>query len=827
MQIYAIRLYNFMRFGNKNNSVVFDISPEDQELVNQGKLTADALYDRLAKDPLDYINKAKARGITNLIGIAGIVGDNYDESNGVGKSTILEGICYVHYEKIVRRNANTDKIAGAGVSVVTKINGKFPKGLRESYVEEFFEEGGKIYRAKRGRTLSANQKDHSPVMEVECFNKVEVDHLSGHRKPDSSEFLASITPMDYDLFCSSAMFGQSDAGKFLMGTDKVKKEMFISLLKLGDTIEGFLEHIRKKKNAKEKKLTELNAKVEVISSNIKNKGTIESIESKIKALKDSVKDVDIEVKQNNDAIETLSKSEILKLIERMKEEGRGVKEQLNSQKEQKETQVKQWKLLFEESDKMLANDQTKLTNIATKQRELQATITATKVKVDQFDLKIREDLLAKVEKAKKAKPQYVEKVKSFQDAKEKVTSEMSTESFECKRISGEKRPLEDQLKEAGTKEEFICDKCKSNVSRKHIESEIKKCNDSISIHTDNVKKLLASQEEITKNLEDAQKKLDIINDYLIKEEKIKSEIRDNENNKVKIDDNAKLIAEKETELKDIQKEIEKFNKQKDSYKVKEDEISAKYDGEITKLNEKIDSIKLKLIEAMKDAQGIQDKIAAHKKAIEIANRLKSDCDSQIGTLTGEIDNIKKETITLKETQDSLEVERLLLNRLLLIEDVLGLEGIQTRMVKKYLPLLNIYIKECLDILTNGKVSVEVLINDKSKVDINVSGGTADTFIMLSGGEKMIIRLATDIGLARLSFTRCAQKPEIICLDEVFGPLDEANTQGVFRLLNKLQNDFGRVLVISHKPSINKMLKHQILIEKQPGINGLSEIRRIT
>jgi len=60
----------------------------------------------------------------------------------VGKSSIMEGICYAHYEKIVRKTANTNKIEKAGLSVVTKVNGKYPKGMRESYVEEYLEDNG-------------------------------------------------------------------------------------------------------------------------------------------------------------------------------------------------------------------------------------------------------------------------------------------------------------------------------------------------------------------------------------------------------------------------------------------------------------------------------------------------------------------------------------------------------------------------------------------------------------------------------------------------------------------------------------------------------------
>ena len=46
-------------------------------------------------------------------------------ANGSGKSSVMESICYAHYEKIIRKTANTDKVEKAGLAVVTKINGKY------------------------------------------------------------------------------------------------------------------------------------------------------------------------------------------------------------------------------------------------------------------------------------------------------------------------------------------------------------------------------------------------------------------------------------------------------------------------------------------------------------------------------------------------------------------------------------------------------------------------------------------------------------------------------------------------------------------------------
>jgi DNA repair exonuclease SbcCD ATPase subunit len=167
-----------------------------------------------------------------------------------------------------------------------------------------------------------------------------------------------------------------------------------------------------------------------------------------------------------------------------------------------------------------------------------------------------------------------------------------------------------------------------------------------------------------------------------------------------------------------------------------------------------------------------------------------------------------------------------LENYLIIEDVFGLEGIQKSIIKKYLPLLNAYVKEALDIITGGKMSIKQFINDKMEIETIISGGSSDNFKMLSSGEKKIVRLAVGTGLALLSFVRSSQKPEIICLDEVFSSLDVNHVEGVFNLIEYLKEKFTRVLIISHSKDVNERIPCTITIEKNGGMYGLSKVVKI-
>jgi len=191
-----------------------------------------------------------------------------------------------------------------------------------------------------------------------------------------------------------------------------------------------------------------------------------------------------------------------------------------------------------------------------------------------------------------------------------------------------------------------------------------------------------------------------------------------------------------------------------------------------------------------------------------------------------VDNIIDLGKQIIAEEKDIEVTRKQLQRLKILENAFGLEGVQTRIVDKYLPLLNMYVKKYLDILSSGKLMVNLFVNDKSKVDMEVVGGTADNYVMLSGGEKMVVRLAVDVGLSLLSFSRTSRTPDMICLDEIFGPLDPEHTKSVFKMLDTLKDKFKKVFLISHKSEIQTLVENNIIVEKSSGDRGLSRITGI-
>lgn len=803
----------------------------------------------IKKNHLTYKIEVVPCGIGKYYGFE-IDGDHLfmlDDFTVVHNSTMMDGICYAHYEKIVRKTANTDKVEKAGLSVVTKIDGKYPKNLQESYVEELFDDNGKVFRLKRGRTFAKNQKTSTPLVEFEYINKNEVEGLSGHRSNDTRNAIEDIITMDYDCFVNSQMFGQNDSGKFLMGTDKTKKEMLINLLKLENVVAGCLELIRNKKNAQNKKVTNLQSSIGLLEEMLleiyarvmqKNKDQLVFEPSFVDAILSNLNlqyfqiqkeasAIDKEISDNAKKLEELNKSEKISVINSIREDGKKLQAERKSKEQEMLNQIGEWKRMVKETNDSKEEKTTQKNKFAKEAMDFQTKIDAKQNEINIFDQAAYDKNMEMVKRAKEAKPKFEEKLSTLTKARDAIVSEVGRLKGEIKSHDNIITKLNAQIKGMGSNNKLTCSECLSVVSSEHVVSKINENSEARKIKEEQLIVSNKLSDENNTEIQNINGKMKRVNEYLVMEAKLiaaKAAVKENEKN---IEELKKQKVKYEELEVFVGKEIEALIAKEKEYANKCIALEKIFEKDVEDIQNKINILIERLKNAEEDAKEVKAQIEKFNVRQKTLADNKNKLMERMGSIGKEKERVDKDKITLNAKREELKKDSKLLERLEFLEEVFGLDGIQTRIVKKYLPLLNVYIKEFLDILSEGSINVKMIINDKSKVDMVVSGGTSDVYEMLSGGEKKIIKLAVSIGMSLLAFSKSAQKPEIICLDEIFADLDESRTTNTFSLLKRLTEKFSRVLVISHKPSINERIEHHIVIEKDPGISGMSRITKIT
>lgn len=110
--------------------------------------------------------------------------------------------------------------------------------------------------------------------------------------------------------------------------------------------------------------------------------------------------------------------------------------------------------------------------------------------------------------------------------------------------------------------------------------------------------------------------------------------------------------------------------------------------------------------------------------------------------------------------------------------------------------MHVYISKTRDKADGGVViDLQVIVRDGNKVDV--------PYELYSGGEKQQIILAFVTAFWQLA-TKYGSGVNLLCLDEIFGPLDQGNTSNMFLFLEKMSK-MGKssIFIVTHNQAIKK------------------------
>jgi DNA repair exonuclease SbcCD ATPase subunit len=255
----------------------------------------------------------------------------------------------------------------------------------------------------------------------------------------------------------------------------------------------------------------------------------------------------------------------------------------------------------------------------------------------------------------------------------------------------------------------------------------------------------------------------------------------NQKNKI-ISENTVCKAEVEKELKENEissAEILKALALKDSMA----DMNKRYSELKCRIDE-INNLKIKKNEYINNLE-------RHKNNI-------SKLDNYITNLTTKVNQL----IFNKETYQNLVVEydalKLLFEDADVIKDALNSsKGIPLIFLQVYLKNCPIMMNSLLDTIYNGELQIEGFLIDENefRIPFNKSGIKVPDIAMASQGESSFISIVLSLSLIIQSMT----KYDIICLDELDGPLDTKNREQFIKVLYSFieQVNSEQVFLISH------------------------------
>ena len=201
-----------------------------------------------------------------------------------------------------------------------------------------------------------------------------------------------------------------------------------------------------------------------------------------------------------------------------------------------------------------------------------------------------------------------------------------------------------------------------------------------------------------------------------------------------------------------------------------------------------------------------------------------DLESEIQTITDQLQNRNTEheklaefKANLKETIDELSDQREQLNHYDFAYSLLKDDGVKTKIIKKYIPVINQQVNrylQLMDFYINFTLDEEFNETVKSPIHEDFS------YASFSEGEKMRIDLALLFTWREIARIKNSVNTNLLIMDEVFdSSLDGFGTEEFLKIIKFVIKD-ANIFVISHKSDLHDKFDNVIKFDKVKGFSRI-------
>ena len=217
-------------------------------------------------------------------------------------------------------------------------------------------------------------------------------------------------------------------------------------------------------------------------------------------------------------------------------------------------------------------------------------------------------------------------------------------------------------------------------------------------------------------------------------------------------------------------------------------------------------------------------ISKNNTSVSACQRQVRELESEIQTLTSQLENRSAEhdklesfKDNLQETYDTLVSRKDTIKYYNFIYGLLKDGGVKTKIIKKYLPLINQQVNrylQMMDFYINFTLDEEFNETVQSPIHEDFS------YASFSEGEKQRIDLALLFTWREVAKFKNSVSTNLMILDEVFdSSLDGQGTEEFLKIIRYVIED-ANIFVISHKTGMEDKFEHHIRFEKLKGFSRM-------
>jgi exonuclease SbcC len=215
-----------------------------------------------------------------------------------------------------------------------------------------------------------------------------------------------------------------------------------------------------------------------------------------------------------------------------------------------------------------------------------------------------------------------------------------------------------------------------------------------------------------------------------------------------------------------------------------------------------------------------DKLRVTLDQARLAKRL---ADERVGGARqrlAALDALEAQARTLQAEQQAQREQTALLEEL---REAFGRRGVPNMIIETIVPEVEEVANALLARMTEGQMMLRLETQRETKagetretLEIIISDGLGTrAYEMYSGGEAFRINFALRVALSKLLARRAGAQLRALFIDEGFGSQDALGRERLVAAINSIQDDFDRILVITHLDELRDAFPARIEVTKTP------------
>ncbi len=623
------------------------------------------------------------------------------------------------------------------------------QGQADMSVALTFDYAGARYRVARQR--KGGKKAGQSLLEFQALHDGRWRSLSGAKLAETQQKIVDVLKLDYDTFVNSAYLVQGRADEFTTRTPAERKQVLADILGLSQW-EAYEDRAKAKAQLLADEIQRLEGELEGIEREL---GRRAEYEAELLAAEANAREV----------------AARLEAAERQWADRENIRAELVAAQKEIErltADLASWKQHLEDAESAL--DQARLRADAEAfTRELEALHAQ----------------LASLEESERQRQTLAEHRQQRREERAALKGENVT-------LGPQTEPLKNRIEALQAATEPVCPTCGQPLTEDHRHRILAELQAEVESRRERYKQNLARTKEIDSLLAECDRTIS----------RLEADLRQ----RPALQDRLAALRANMAGAAEAQQQVELLTRQREVWQTR----LAADEGRRQQVEHRADDLARTLAGASL-TQAKMDQVRLEKTEADMAV---GGARQKLNTLV----NFERQRTRRKEEHRKLAEQKGLYEEL---RGAFGKRGVPAMIIETVVPEIEVAANELLHRMTDGRMRVRVDTRKALKtgdlreaLDISISDelGTR-SYELYSGGEAFRINFAIRIALSRLLARRAGAQLRALFIDEGFGTQDSQGRERLVAAINSIQDDFDRILVITHIDELKQAFPVRIEVTK--------------